>query len=184
MVRFRPFIPAAALLLAGAAPRPAVTVFDLADAVGRRAPVVTLNTLDGSPLLLGERGAKPTYVFLFASWCEPCRKSLPFVLDDYARYADRVRFVGVDVLEADDVARAALAKETFPFPVAIFGLAALDAVVPVETQVRAGLKYRIPTDFLIDGSGVVRFAWHGLAFDDTGGAIDTLPGYLAKLGIQ
>jgi hypothetical protein len=37
---------------------------------------------------------------------------------------------------------------------------------------------------LLDGNGVVRYAWHGLALSVDGDPVDLLPSYLAKLGIE
>ena len=109
---------------------------------------------------------------------------MPFVRSAYAKYGDRVRFVGVDVLEDADAARAAIGAAALPFPVAIYPIDQLDAVVSPDVQLRAGSKYRIPADFLLDENGVVRYAWHGLAVNSEGGAVDVLPSYLAKLGIE
>jgi thiol-disulfide isomerase/thioredoxin len=173
----------ASAALTGAARRPA-TVFDLSDAVGKPVPPVTLVTSDGTSVALADPGGKPTYVFLFAGWCGPCREAMPFVRSGYAKYGDRVRFVGVDVLEDADAARAAIAAAALPVPVAIYPIDQLDAVVSPDAQLRSGAKYRIPADFLLDAHGVVRFAWHGLAVDNDGGAVDVLPSYLAKLGIE
>jgi len=173
----------ASAALTGAARRPA-TVFDLSDAVGKPVPPVTLVASDGGPVAFGELRGKPTYVFLFAGWCGPCREAMPFVRSAYAKYGDRVRFVGVDVLEDADAARAATTAAALPFPVAIYPIDQLDAIVSPDAQLRAGTKYRIPADFLLDANGVVRFAWHGLAVDSDGGPVDVLPSYLAKLGIE
>jgi thiol-disulfide isomerase/thioredoxin len=173
----------ASAALTGAARRPA-TVFDLSDAVGKRVPPVTLTASDGNALALGDLRGKPTYVFLFAGWCGPCREAMPFVRNAYAKYGDRVRFVGVDVLEDADAARSAIGAAALPFPVAIYPIDQLDAVISPDAQLRAGSKYRIPADFLLDADGVVRYAWHGLAVDRDGGAVDVLPSYLAKLGIE
>jgi thiol-disulfide isomerase/thioredoxin len=174
---------AASVALAGAARRP-VTVFDLSDAVGKPVPALTLVASDGGVLALGAPRGKPTYVFLFAGWCAPCQEALPFVRSAFVKYGDRVRFVGVDVLEDADAAHTAVANAALPFPVAIYPIEQLDAVVAPDVQLRAGTKYRIPADFLIDANGVVRYAWHGLSVDYSGDPVDVLPGYLAKLGIE
>jgi len=173
----------ASLALTGAAHRPA-TVFDLSDRVGKSAPSVVLTSSDGTALALGGLRGKPTYVFLFAGWCGPCREALPFVRSAYAKFGDRVRFVGVDVLEDAAAARTAVTNAALPFPVAIYPVEELDALISPDLQLRAGTKYRIPADFLIDANGVVRFAWHGLSVNDTGDPVDVLPSYLAKLGIE
>lgn len=173
----------ASLALTGAARRPA-TVFDLSDRVGKSAPAVVLTSSDGTPFTFDALRGKPTYVFLFAGWCTPCHDALPFVRGAYAKYGDRVRFVGVDVLEDTAAARTAVASAALPFTVAIYPVEQLDAIISPDLQLRAGTKYRIPADFLIDANGVVRFAWHGLSVNDSGDPVDVLPSYLAKLGIE
>jgi peroxiredoxin len=183
MFRVRMVALCASLALLGAR-HPAATIFDLADAVGRRAPAVTLTASDGSAIAFASLRGKPTYVFLFASWCAPCKRAVPFVRADFARFGDRVRFVAVDVLDEPLAASAAIARNAFPFPVAIYPVEQLDALISVQTQLHAGAKYQIPTDFLLDGGGVVRYAWHGLAVDGAGDPVDVLPSYLAKLGIE
>jgi hypothetical protein len=88
------------------------------------------------------------------------------------------------VLEDTPAATGSVARAAFPFRVAIFPIAQLDAQISPAAQLAAGAKYKIPADFLIDANGVVRYAWHGLAIDRSGAAIDLLPSYLAKLGVE
>ncbi len=173
----------ACIALLGARPHRAVTVFDLGDRVGRPAPEVTLALAGGGALSLDALRGEPTYVFLFASWCEPCQAAIPQIRADYAKYGDRVHFVGVDVYEDADAARAEIARDAFPFSVAVFTLDDLDAVVPVNDQLAAGLKYHIPTDVLLDANGVVRNVWRGVPVDPTGTPIDVLGTHLSELGI-
>ena len=173
----------ASIALTGAARRPP-TVFDLSDRVGKSAPSVILTSSDGTAFTFDAMRGKPAYVFLFAGWCTPCRDALPFVRGAYAKYGNRVRFIGVDVLEDAAAARTAVTNAALPFPVAIYPVEQLDAIISPDLQLRAGTKYRIPADFLIDANGVVRFAWHGLSVNDSGDPVDVLPAYLAKLGIE
>jgi thiol-disulfide isomerase/thioredoxin len=171
------------LVLVAAGPRSA-TVFDLSDHVGKAAPAVSLVAVDGTSIALNVAGGEPTYVFLFAGWCGPCQQELPFVRSAYAKFGDRVRFVGVDVLEDAGAAKAAVSAAALEFPVAVYSIEQLDAVVPAHVQLyESGAKYRIPAGYLIDVHGVVRYAWHGLAIDNAGLPVDVLPSYLAKLGV-
>jgi len=163
--------------------RPA-TVFDLSDDVGRVPSAITLSADAGKTIALSDLRGEPTYVFLFAGWCSPCQQALPFVRSAYAKYGGRVHFVGVDVLEDPEAARSAITAAALPFPVAVYSIEQLDAVVSPDVQLRAGTKYRIPADFLLDANGVVRYAWHGLSITDAGDPVDVLPSYLAKLGID
>ena len=171
------------LALVGAAHR-TPTVFDLSDSIGKRVPALSLAQDDGTPLALDGPRGEPTYVFLFASWCGPCTLALPFVRADYARFGSRVRFVGVDVLEDAQSARAAIVKDALPFPIAIYPIEQLDATIDPAVRARSETKSNIPADFLIDADGIVRFAWHGLALDASGTPVDVLPGRLAQLGIE
>jgi thiol-disulfide isomerase/thioredoxin len=174
---------AATFAFTAASHRPA-TVFDLSDDVGRVPATITLSADDGQTIALNDLRGEPTYVFLFAGWCSPCQQALPFVRSAYAKYGDRVHFVGVDVLEDADAARTAVNAAALPFPVAVYPIEQLDAVVPADVQLHAGAKYRIPADFLLDADGVVRYAWHGLSITGAGDPVDVLPAYLAKLGID
>ncbi|HEX3469035.1 MAG TPA: TlpA disulfide reductase family protein [Candidatus Elarobacter sp.] len=173
---------AATLALTAASHRPA-TVFDLSDDVGRAAPALALSVDGGTTVDLTALRGEPTYVFLFSGWCAPCQQELPFVRSAYANYGDRVHFVGVDVLEDAAAAKAAVTAAALPFPVAVYSIEQLDAVVPPDVQLRSGMKYKIPADFLIDADGVVRFAWHGLSITNDREPVDVLPSYLAKLGL-
>jgi thiol-disulfide isomerase/thioredoxin len=173
---------AATFAFTAASHRPA-TVFDLSDDVGRAAAPITLTAADGTTFDLNDLRGEPTYVFLFAGWCAPCQQELPFVRSAYAAYGGRVHFVGVDVLEDAAAAKAAIAAAALPFPVAVFPIEQLDAVVPPDVQLRSGAKYKIPADFLLDANGIVRYAWHGLSITDAGDPVDVLPSYLAKLGL-
>jgi thiol-disulfide isomerase/thioredoxin len=173
---------AAAFAFTAASHRPA-TVFDLSDDIGRVPAAIALTATDGQPVALTDLRGEPTYVFLFAGWCGPCQQELPFVRSAYAKYGDRVHFVGVDVLEDAEAAKAAVNAAALPFPVAVYPIDQLDAAVPPDAQLGAGTKYRIPADFLLDANGVVRYAWHGLSITGAGDPVDVLPSYLAKLGI-
>jgi cytochrome c biogenesis protein CcmG/thiol:disulfide interchange protein DsbE len=56
----------------------------------------TLDGLRGTPLL----------VDIWASSCGPCREEAPLLASAHETYDDRVRFVGVDILDERDSARA------------------------------------------------------------------------------
>lgn len=168
------------LTLLGAHHRPP-TVFDL-DRIGAPPPAIVVRRPDGTALPLAVHG-KPTYVFLFASWCDACDVALPWVRAAYAKYGDRVRFIGIDVLDARPAALALIAKEALPFEVGIVDADTIDAVVDGDTRLNSGNKYALPADFILDASGVTRYAWHGVPVERDGTPIDVLPHYFSKLGL-
>lgn len=182
MIR-RAALPVLALALIAAGRHRPLTVFDLTERVGKPVPAITLATAAGAPLRLDAPTGKPAFVFLFASWCEPCHQALPLIRADYARYGDRVRFIAVDVYEDDAAARTTLANAAFPFESAIFTTAALDAMVTPDEQLRTG-AYRIPAEVLIGADGIVRGAWRGIPVGPDGTLIDPLPPALAAIGVH
>jgi thiol-disulfide isomerase/thioredoxin len=141
-----------------------------------------LTRADGTTLSLAALRGKPVYVFLFASWCEPCAIALPWIRAAYAADGDRVQFVGIDVLDSHAAAVAYVRAQHLPFDVAIVDKATIDAVADDDARLAGGAKYELPADYLIDAAGIVRAAWHGVPVDRGGTPLDVLPGALATAG--
>ena len=66
-------------------------------------------------MLARERGT-PVLVNIWASWCSPCRHEAPFLATASETYGDRVQFVGVDILDARDSARAFMHESGWTYP--------------------------------------------------------------------
>ncbi len=78
----------------------AQTVLRLASATaGPPLPDIALPTLDGAPLQLGSLRGEPLVVNLWATWCPPCRRELPMLVDAGRRMRG-VRIVLLDQREA------------------------------------------------------------------------------------
>lgn len=75
---------------------------------------------------------KPTVVIAFASWCPACFSEMQRNLQDYARYKDRVTFLGIDYVDGASAGDAMIAKFAIPFPVERLGLGA-PAAASTET---------------------------------------------------
>lgn len=60
---------------------------------------------------------KPTVVVAFASWCVGCIDEFPELMRDYARFKDRVTFIGVDYLDSPKAGQATVEKYHIPFQV-------------------------------------------------------------------
>jgi thiol-disulfide isomerase/thioredoxin len=57
----------------------------------------------------------PLVVNVWASWCDPCRRETPMLVDAARAHPD-VQFVGVDVLDSRSGARRFLAEHGVPYP--------------------------------------------------------------------
>ena len=67
-------------------------------AVGAKAPVVTVNDLDGKPVDLGQWiGKKPVLIEFWATWCTNCEALLPRFKEAHGKYGAQVEFLGVNV---------------------------------------------------------------------------------------
>src|SRR5450631_632990 len=91
---------AGALLLSLAAAAPIAAAADAPLAVGKQAPAIDLETLTGKKFSLSQFKGKPVFVNFFASWCQPCKLELPFIVKQYPALKSQVVFLGIDELEA------------------------------------------------------------------------------------
>lgn len=118
------------------------------------APDFKLKDLDGNEVKLSSLKGKTVILDFWATWCSPCRASFPGMKKAVEKYASNpnVRFLFIDTRERveDKKKNAAdfIAKNQYPFHV----LLDLDSKV-LELYKVPG----IPTKFVIDKNGMVRF---------------------------
>lgn len=141
----------AALLAVIALCAPISAAADAPLGVGKPAPTIDLETLKGTKISLAGFKGKPVYVNFFASWCQPCKLELPFLVKQYPDLKSHVVFIGVDELEA-------------PTQVAPFAKQMGIAYPIVIDPGSVGAEYQIdtlPKSVFIDRDGIVRAIWRG-----------------------
>ena len=118
--------------------------------VGERAPDFQATLYDGRRISLADYRGKVLVVNFWATWCVPCRAELP-LLDLYYRQRKEVG-LGLVALAADDTitpSQLRPVREAMSFPMAL----------------RFSGPYRqmegVPTNFVIDRAGIVRYAQAG-----------------------
>lgn len=81
-------------------------------ALAEKAPDFTLKSTDGKTVTLSQLKGKVVFVDFWASWCPPCRRSIPAVEAMYEQYAQNphVAILGVNV-ENEPAATAAFVKK-------------------------------------------------------------------------
>jgi thiol-disulfide isomerase/thioredoxin len=94
-----------------------VAAQDLGIEVGARAPAVTVHTLDGKPVDLGQYiGKTPMLIEFWATWCPNCRELMPTLLDAEKKYGKRVKFLALAVAinQSPERVRRSLAAHPLP----------------------------------------------------------------------
>jgi peroxiredoxin len=123
--------------------------------IGQPAPDFTLTMLDGSKVTLADLKGQVIVLNFWATWCGPCREELP-LLDSY--YAVQKQFgLSVFAVEDQDEASAPMSKLK-PF------LAKLTMPSAKRISGPYGPLKGVPTNYVIDRRGVVRYA-KAAAFD-------------------
>jgi len=70
-------------------PRKGVLKLTVADSAASSAPDITLRDLDGKDLSLAQYRGKVVLVNFWATWCEPCRVEIPWLIEMQQKYSAR-----------------------------------------------------------------------------------------------
>jgi len=132
------------LTLASAAPKPVI---------GEMAPNFELTLFDGSKVKLEELRGNVVVLNFWATWCVPCRDELP-TLDIYYKLRQKNGLRVYAIATEDSVSNNRLKK--------LFEHLNIPAVRKIKGPY--GVMKGVPTNFIIDRKGVVRYAKAG-AFD-------------------
>ncbi len=146
--------------LPSAAPVPEETASDgipVGIGVGMRAPSFTVDALAGGRAALSDYRGKVVVLDFWASWCGPCKTSMPVLESLAKRYKGRgLVLLGLSVDRNPDTARQFLADNGYTDLVALWES-------PAAAPTAAHTLYRIsgiPHTFVIDREGIVLFAGH------------------------
>lgn len=101
---------------------------------------------------LGQLRGTPVVVNVWASWCGPCREEAPLLAAANETYGDRVRFIGVDILDERGSARDFMREYGWTYP----------SVFDPNAAIRDGLGLLgQPVTLFYDASGEVVDTWTG-----------------------
>ena len=86
----------------------------------REAPAFSLPLLVGDgELASAELEGKPVVINFWGSWCEPCKEELPAFQRTYDDYQDEVEFVGINMKDNLDDARAMAEDFGLTYPLVV-----------------------------------------------------------------
>lgn len=118
--------------------------------IGKIAPDFTLKDLNGKSVKLKDiiNQNKVTLVNFWATWCPPCRREIPELIEFYQKYnPQKVALLAIDLQEDPGKVKTFAKKNGMNFPVLL------------DINGMAGNRYRvsgIPTTFILDGKGIIR----------------------------
>jgi peroxiredoxin len=125
-------------------------------AVGDTAPNFTLPDLAGKSVSLSQFRGKVVILDFWASWCAPCRASMPSLESLYDSVkGDGVVMLGVSLDRSESDAVTFLKQNGYTEMIALYG--SLSSAEGVAS--RYGV-YGIPHTFIIDREGIIRFSNH------------------------
>jgi thiol-disulfide isomerase/thioredoxin len=125
------------------------------------APAFKLTDMQGNPVSIEGLKGKTVLVNFWATWCGPCRKEIPDFVELQEEYGDKgLVIVGLSVDRGGEtVVRDWMAKNTVNYSIALAG----DTVYNAWQQLLpASDRGVIPTSYLVDSEGVVRYIHIGL----------------------
>lgn len=126
---------------------------DKAELVGKPASEFVLKDLDNSEVSLAEFKGKVLIVDFWATWCKPCIEQMPTYVSLQSQYQSQgFTIIGISTDETADVVRKFAAKHRLNFPL-------LMADEKVKRDY-GGISV-IPTIFVIDKNGMVRYVYKG-----------------------
>jgi thiol-disulfide isomerase/thioredoxin len=85
--------------------RPTLAAAEGGGLVGKPAPAITLDDLDGRPLSLASLKGSVVVLDFWATWCPPCRESMPHLDKLQEEFAGRAHVLAVNVREDAELVR-------------------------------------------------------------------------------
>lgn len=154
-----------AVLLAALVAAPALALEEGDPAPQWSAPALA----GGAPLSLSSARGKVVYLDFWASWCSPCRTALPAIEELRREFpAESFSVLAVNLDREPEAARRFLAKSPIGYPSASDPEGRIPASFGLETM---------PTSYLIDRDGVIRYVHRGFQRGD----VATLRARIAEL---
>jgi len=137
------------------------------------APELKAQDLVGAPKNLADYRGKVVLLNFWASWCPPCLREMPSMERLRMKMAGRpLEIVALDSAETPDEVSAYLSRMKLGFPVL------LD---PDGSNTRRWKVFALPTTFLLDGAGRVRYVLTGPTEWDEGEALQVIELLLGEL---
>jgi len=139
------------------------------------APALEAQDLKGMPKTLASYRGKVVLLNFWASWCPPCLREMPSLERLRVKMAGRpLEIVALDSAETIEDVNAYLSRMKLGFPIL------LD---PEGSNTRRWKVFALPTSFLLDAEGKVRYVLTGPTEWDEGEALQVIESMLVELPV-
>ncbi len=125
--------------------------------IGQKVPDIKMKSANGEELSLSSLKGKMVLIDFWASWCAPCRRENPIIVETYNKYKNEsfkkgqgftVFSVSMDTREM--AWKNAIAKDKLIWPYHVSDLKGWNNEAALEYNIT-----QIPYSFLIDGEGTI-----------------------------
>ena len=130
---------------------------DKSEFIGQPTPDFVLNDIDGKEVKLADFEGQVLIVDFWATWCGPCRQEMPTFVALQGQYeGDGFSVIGIVINDTAEKVRSYSTEQELNFPL-LMG----------DDEVREdyGNVTAIPTSFVIDKKGIVRYTYVGTPDD-------------------
>ncbi|MFQ3610021.1 MAG: redoxin domain-containing protein [Fimbriimonadales bacterium] len=124
-------------------------------------PIKVARWIKGKPVEKFEPG-KVYVVEFWATWCGPCRQTIPHLTEVAKKFKDKVTIIGVSVWERVGVEQVEQFVRTMGDKMD-YGVAFDDGETMANTWMRAANQNGIPTAFVVDQQGRIVWIGHPMA---------------------
>lgn len=128
--------------------------------VGQRAPDFLLASLEGQPTALSDFLGSVVILDFWASWCGPCKDTMPGLMALVQAFDPDVVLLGVSLDRSANDAEQYLEANEYDSMVALFGSHS-EALAVFQQYGGSGIPYT----FVIDRHGIIRFIGHPISLD-------------------